>query len=110
MEIDEKNVRWSEENIVDLIRVTRNNLIKDFLDERHMKDYVHQQYKIDDLSNIKIQLIKKDLMDLLTSPVNSKWYATLIQDIKINDIAAISDENRFLFYREIEMILKKYIY
>jgi ABC-type oligopeptide transport system ATPase subunit len=56
------------------------------------------------------QLIKRDLMELLTSPVNSNWYATLIQYIKTNDVAAISDEHRFLFYREIEMILKKYIY
>lgn len=110
MEIKEKNVRWSEENIIALIQTTRNDLIKDFLDERQMKDYVHHQYKIDDLSNTKIQLIKRDLMELLTSPVNSNWYATLIQYIKTNDVAAISDEHRFLFYREIEMILKKYIY
>ena len=110
MEIDEKNERWSEENMVDLIRATRNNLIKDFLDERHMKDYLHQQYKIGALSNIKIQSIKKDLMNLLVTPVNVNSYATLIQYIKTNDVAVISDENRFLFYREIEMILKKYIY
>jgi hypothetical protein len=110
MEIDEKNERWSEENMIDFIRATRNNLIKDFLDERHMKDYVHQQYKISDLSNIKIQSIKKDLMNLLVTPVNVSWYATLIQYIKTNDVAVTSDENRFLFYREIEMILKKYIY
>jgi hypothetical protein len=110
MEIEEKNARWSEENIVDLIQVTRNDLIKDFLDERHLKDYVRQRYKVDDLSNVKIQFIKKDLMELLIKPIDTNWYATLIEQIKTNDSANITDDNRLLFYRQIEAILKLYIY
>jgi len=110
MEIDEKNIRWSEENIIDLIRITRNNLIKDFLDERYMKDYVRQQYNVNDLSNVKIQFIKKALMELLITPVDTNWYAMLIEQIKVNDTATISDDDRLLFYRQIESILKTYIY
>jgi hypothetical protein len=110
MEIEEKKAMRSEENIFDLLRTTRNNLIKDFLDERHMKDYTRKQYNIVDLSNVNIQLIKKDLMSLLLAPVDTSRYATLIEQLKQNNTASISDDNLPLFYREIEGILKKYIY
>jgi hypothetical protein len=110
METNEKKARWSEENIFDLLRTTRNNLIKDFLDERHMKEYIKEHYKIADLSNVNIQFIKKDLMSLLLAPIDTNRYTSLIAQIKQNDIASISDDNHLLFYREIEAVLKKYIY
>lgn len=110
METGEKKARWSDENIFDLLRTTRNNLIKDFLDERHMKDYIRKHYNIVDLSNINIQLIKKDLMSLLLAPVDTSRYAIPMEQIKQNDTTSVSDDNLLLFYREIEGILKKYIY
>jgi hypothetical protein len=34
------HTKWSDEAIIDLIRQLRNDLIKDFLDERFLKEYL----------------------------------------------------------------------
>jgi hypothetical protein len=38
--------KWSDETILDLIRNLRNDLIKDFLDERFLKEYLANTYGI----------------------------------------------------------------
>ena len=58
---------WSEENSVDLIQKLRNDLLKDFLDERFLKEYIAHQFNIRELSNIKVEFIKKDLKELFAA-------------------------------------------
>lgn len=109
MSINEVNTQWSDERILELVRKLRNDLIKDFLDERHLKDYVSNQFKVNDLSNIKIEFIKKELKELLISPVNTNHYQGLIDQIRETDSAGLS-ENDTLFYKELEYIFKRYMY
>ncbi|HOX83697.1 MAG TPA: hypothetical protein PLS08_11760 [Chryseolinea sp.] len=97
-------------DIVDVIRKLRNDLIKDFLDERTMIAYLSAQYKIMEISSIKIEFIKGDLKKLLIAPVDLQWYYPILQDFKTTGSAALSEGNEKLFYKEIENILKKYIY
>lgn len=110
MEINSIKTQWTDESVIDLVRKLRNDLIKDFLDERHLKDYVAAQFGLRDLSNIKIEFIKKDLKDLLISPVNVNHYAPLITQIKLTDSASLSEVNEELFYRELDNIFKRYMY
>lgn len=110
MSINEVNTQWTDERILELVRKLRNDLIKDFLDERHLKDYVAQQFRVHELSNIKVEFIKKDLKELLISPVNMNHYQVLIDQIRETDSAAISETNEPLFYKELENIFKRYIY
>lgn len=110
MEINSIKTQWTDEGVIDLVRKLRNDLIKDFLDERHLKDYVATQFGLRDLSNIKIEFIKKDLKELLISPVNVNHYAPLITQIKLTDSASLSEVNEELFYRELDNIFKRYMY
>lgn len=110
MSLHEVNTQWTEDRILDLVRKLRNDLIKDFLDERHLKAYIANQFRINELSNIKIEFIKKDLKELLISPVNTNHYQSLIDQIRETDTAGISETNEPLFYRELEVIFKRYIF
>ncbi len=110
MSLHEVNTQWTEDRILDLVRKLRNDLIKDFLDERHLKAYIANQFRINELSNIKIEFIKKDLKELLISPVNTNHYQSLIDQIRETDTAGISETNEPLFYRELEVIFKRYMF
>lgn len=110
MSLNEVGTQWTNERILELVRKLRNDLIKDFLDERHLKDYLANQFKVNNLSNIKIEFIKKDLKELLISPVNNNHYQVLIDQIRNTETAGISETHSPLFYKEVENILKRYMY
>ncbi|HYG18637.1 MAG TPA: hypothetical protein VD816_06905 [Ohtaekwangia sp.] len=103
-------VDFSEENIIELIRKLRNDLIKDFLDERYLKNYFEEHFKVKDLPAVKIEFIKKDLKELLISPVDMTHYADLIDQIKESGSASLTDGNEELFYKDLGKILRKYNY
>lgn len=104
------NTKLTDESIIDLIRRLRNDLIKDFLDERFLKEYLAANMNVRDISNIKIEFIKKALKELLIDPVNTEYYKPIIENIKASDSAALTEGNDSLFYKELEMIFKKFAY
>jgi hypothetical protein len=110
MELNTVDTQWTDERIIDLVRKLRNDLIKDFLDERHLKEYVDQQFRVRELSAVKVEFIKKDLKELMISPVNLNYYGPLINQIRLTDSAALTEVNEQLFYKEVEGILKRYLY
>lgn len=101
---------WTDENIIDLVRKVRNDLIKDFLDERFLKDYIANKYGVKELTPVKIEFIKRDLKESLIAPVNIEHYKTIVEQIRETNSASLSEGNDELFYNEVEQILKKYIY
>lgn len=110
MESKTLNTTWTDESTIDLIRQLRNDLIKDFLDERYLKEYLSNKYNVKELSNIKVEFIKKELKELLIAPVNTPHYIAIIDQIKSTESASLSEGNEQLFYKELENIFKKYIY
>jgi hypothetical protein len=102
--------KWSDETIIDLIRRLRNDLIKDFLDERFLKEYLANSFGMREISNVKIEFIKKELKSLLIAPVNISHYQPVIEKIRSSDTASLSEGNEQLFYAEVEGILKAYMY
>lgn len=110
METNTIPTRWSNEKVVDVVRKVRNDLIKDFLDERLLKEYVSRHFRIHELSNVKTELIKRDLKELLISPVNMNHYQPIITQIKESDSAALAESHEQLFYKEVETLLKRYLY
>jgi hypothetical protein len=105
-----KNTQWSEENSVELIRKLRNDLLKDFLDERFLKEYISSHYNVRELSNVKIEFIKKELKELLLAPLDLGHYESIFTHLKETDSASLGEGNDQLFYAEIEKVLKRYIY
>jgi hypothetical protein len=110
MEINTLNSQWTNESIIDLVRKLRNDLIKDFLDERFLKEYLSTQFNVKELSPVKVEFIRKDLKELLISPVNITHYEALIHQIKTTDSAALTENNEKLFYKEVEVLFKRFMY
>jgi hypothetical protein len=99
--------KLSVEKIIDLVRGVRNDLIKDFLDKKNVEFYFSEQYNTS-ISAIKIEFLLRDLKELLVSPVDLVHYAALIKEIKENNSAGLSNGNKDLFYKELEIIFDKY--
>ncbi len=99
-----------EVNILELVVKLRNDLIKDFLDERFLKEYLLSKYHISDLSNVRVEFMKKDLKELYTSPLNKEHYKPIIDEIQTHERTSLAEGNEQLFYKEIESILQKYFY
>jgi hypothetical protein len=97
-------------DIVDIIRKLRNELVKDFLDERVLKEYLAIQYNFHSISHIQLEFMKADLHRLLIAPVDLTLYAPVIEEYKASGSAALTEGNERLFYLEIEKILKRNMY
>lgn len=63
-----------------------------------------------EVSRVKVEFIKRDLKLLLATPLDEARYKELIETITSTGSAALSQGNEKLFYKEIEEVLKKYIY
>lgn len=99
----------SVEKVIDLIRQLRNELIKEFLVDENIRSYFHKEYHRE-LSAIKLEFLKRDLKELLISPVDLSHYSSLIKQIRESNSASLAEGNQELFYKEIEAIFKKYNY
>jgi signal transduction histidine kinase len=100
----------NEIDIIDLIRRLRNDLIKDFLDERHLKRYLEIHYHIKEVSPIKLEFMRKALKELLISPVDTDHYKPLMDEIKNNERTSLAEGNEMLFYKEIESIFHRFAF
>ena len=97
-------------HIIDMIRKLRNDLVKDFLDERHLLEFLASRFHQTDLSGDNLSLIKLELREMLISPVDEDHYELLIKQIMQTGSASITEKNEKLFLTEIEQVLKKYLY
>jgi hypothetical protein len=101
------SIALSVEKIIDLIRIVRNELIKDFLKDDNFSLYFQEQFN-KDLSLVKREFLRRDLKELLISPVDLVHYAGLINQLRETNTASITERNNELFYRELDTIFKKY--
>lgn len=103
-------VSGNEVDIIKLIEKIRNDLIKDFLDERFLKEYLLSKYHMNDISAVRVEFIRKDLKELFSLPVDTLHYQVLIDEIQLHERTSLAEGNEQLFYKEIETILQKYFY
>lgn len=102
-------IKNSQENNIDLIQKIRNDLVKDFLDERFLKEYLATHYHVRELSNVKVEFIKKELKDLLQVPLDTVHYDALLTRLNDTDATTLADGDDQLFYAEIEKVLRRYV-
>ncbi len=107
---DVRKQKWSEENSIEIIQKLRNDLLKDFLDERYLKEYMATRYHVRELSNVKIEFIKKDIKELLRAPVDLNHYESLLKDLKDSDSVVLTEGNDRLFFEEADQVLKRSLY
>lgn len=105
-----KNPQWTQDNDVELIRKLRDDLVKDFLDERYLKEFIFENYNVRELSNVKLEFVRKELKELLQSPLDVNHYDPILSYLRDTGSASLADGQDQLFYIDIEKILKRYIY
>jgi hypothetical protein len=101
--------KLSVEKVIELVRQVRNDLVKDFLINDNAQNYFASHYN-KPLSKIKLEFLRRDLSELLISPVDLVHYSSLIKEIGATNSANLSKGNNELFYREIELLFDKYVY
>jgi hypothetical protein len=105
-----KNQQWTQEKYEDLIKKLRDDLVKDFLDERYMKEFIFENYNVKEISNVKVEFIKKELKEVLLSPLDVAHYEPIFTHLRETDSETLGEGNDQLFYIDIEKVLKRYIF
>lgn len=105
-------VSANDDVITDHIRSNRNDIIKDFLDERNIRSYYADRYHLNDVDSPKVHAIKAELKELLDTPVDLVHYGSLIQQMKQAGIVSFEniDINPDLYYKEIQKIFLKHMF
>jgi hypothetical protein len=98
------------DTVLDIILTARNDLIKDFLDERYLRAHFATRFSIQELSNRKVEFIKKSLMEKLHEPLDEKHYQRLIDDLRDSGLSEITEGEDQLIHKDLEMIFRNYTF
>ena len=98
------------DTVLESILIARNDLIKDFLDERHLRAHFATRFSIQELSNRKIEFIKKALMEKLDEPLNEMHYQSLIDELRNTGTTEIPEGEDLLIYKDLEVIFRNYTF
>ena len=109
MQIEESIIRFSSENIIEMIRENRNDVIQKLLDDKALTLYLNQIHSLSEVSAVKLEFIKRSLKELILTPVDLSHYAQLILEYRKTGSVFLSSNNDALFYQEIERTIKSYL-
>ncbi|MBX2964085.1 MAG: hypothetical protein KF687_16350 [Cyclobacteriaceae bacterium] len=101
--------RLSEEAILDHVRTIRNNLIKDFLDERFLINHFSEVYHLKELTRVKVEFIKRDLKEMLIHPVDTVHYKEVMNQIRQSNSLEATEQHERLFYEDVTRLFKQYM-
>jgi len=109
MPTDESLVRLSGDNIVELIRERRNDLISKLLHDDELNLYLKESFDISEVSQIKREFINRALKELDSAPIDLSHYGLIILEMRKSGSFVVSSNNEKLFYQEIENSIKNYL-
>ena len=103
MPTDESLVRLSGDNIIDLIRERRNDIINKLLHDDELNLYLKDAFDLPgEVSGVKREFIKRALKELNSVPIDLSHYGQIILEMRRSGSIVISSNNEKLFYQEIE--------
>jgi hypothetical protein len=109
MPTDESLVRLSGDNIIELVRERRSDLISKLLHDDELNLYVKETFGISEVSRIKREFIKKALQELNLTPIDLSHYGQIILEMRKSGSLVVSSNNEKLFYQEIQHSIKNYL-
>ena len=110
MPTDESLVRLSGDNIIELIRERRNDLINKLLHDDELNLYLKETFDLsDEVSQVKREFIKRALKELNSVPIDLSHYWQIILEMRKSGALVVSSNNERLFYQEIENAIKNYL-
>lgn len=96
--------------MIDRIRTSRNNKIKEFSEKRVVSEFFKQHHGIE-LSDRKYEFLLRDLNELLIAPVDLVHYSAVITEFKESPgKPGLSDHCNRLIMSELIRIFKKYTF
>ena len=101
-------VPLSVDRVIDLIRMVRNDLVKDLLHGDQLAAIYESNYG-KPLSNVKREFLKRDLREVLISPVDLVHYAGLITYARNTGTFSLTEKNSDYFYKDVERLFIKYL-
>lgn len=101
------SIAVSVENIIDVIRSVRNDLVKEHLQDERLSHYYKEKFR-KDLTNVKKEFLKRDLKELLIAPVDLAHYSKLITQLKETNSTTPAEKDNAFFYDELDKIFRKY--
>jgi hypothetical protein len=109
MQTEESIIRLSGDNIIEMIRDNRNDIIQKLFNDAALRHYLHEVHMLTEVSTIKIEFIKRSLKELILTPVDLSHYAQLILEYRKTGSVVMSRHHQKLFYEEIEKTIKSYV-
>jgi hypothetical protein len=98
------------ESIIEKVRDSRNELIKELLRDGEIQTYFLTTYN-KSISPVKVEFIRRELKSLSLTPVDLIHYAALIKAVrKANDFDSVGADDNHIFYQELEAIFRRYNY
>jgi hypothetical protein len=101
------SISLSIENIIDIVRSVRNDLIKEYLQDERLSSHYKEKFR-KELTNVKREFLKRDLRELLIAPVDLAHYSKLITQLKETNSASLSEKSHIFFNEELDRIFNKY--
>lgn len=102
--------KLSMESIIEKVRDSRNDLIKELLRDGEIQSYFITAYN-KSISPVKVEFIRRELKSLSLTPVDLIHYAALIKAVrKDNDFDSVGADDNQIFYQELEAIFRRYNY
>jgi len=96
--------------IIDLVRTSRNNRIKEFSEKNVALEYFKQHHGIK-LSDRKYEFLLRDLNELLIAPVDLAHYSAVITEFKESPgKPGLNDHCDLLIMAELTKIFNKYTF
>jgi hypothetical protein len=96
--------------IIDRVRTSRNNKIKEFSETRVVVEYFRQHHGIE-LSDRKLEFLSRELNELLIAPVDLAHYASVITEFKESrENPGLDNHCDPLIMAEVTKIFKKYTF
>jgi hypothetical protein len=99
----------TEQQGIELIAKSRDKILRGLMEDHNLRIYFAERGALSKLSNVKIEFVKKDLKEAILSPLNMSIYGDLLGELKNGESINYNVLNHRSFYKEIEIILRKYI-
>jgi hypothetical protein len=107
IEFDNVRGELTTEDIIDSIRNLRNDLVKQFLNDELLHSFFHRNFR-QELNQKETEFIKRDLTEMLISPVDVDHYQALINQMKNIGTLTHGVANSDLYIKDITRLLKRY--
>ena len=109
MQIEGSISHLSGDEVIELVRESRNELISKLLGSESLKQFLFEKCSLENVSDIKLEFIKRSLKELAGSAVDLSHYSSMILDIRRTGSMTVTKQNDTLFVEDIKNAIRSYI-